>query len=120
MPTFSQQVLSGSTDGDPIKVAATSIGSGTAIHTAPASTTTIDKVRLYVTNTDTVARNVTIGWGGSTDPDHLIVDGFSVPPNTPPILLVDNLPIRNSNAIVASGAAANVLLITGDVIRVAA
>jgi hypothetical protein len=48
MATFSKQLLSGSTDGRQIKVAATA-SSGTTIHTASSTTTVFDEVWLYAT-----------------------------------------------------------------------
>ena len=60
--------LSGSTDGNPIKVAATAIGSGTTIHTAVSGTTSFDEVTLFVTNTDTSDRTLTVGWAGRWPP----------------------------------------------------
>ena len=60
-------VLSGSTYGAPIAVAATSIGSGTVIHTAAAPTTAGlgDEVVLYAANIDTSSRTLTLGLGGT-------------------------------------------------------
>jgi len=46
MATFSKQILSGSTDGKGIKVAATA-SSGTTIHTASSTATTLDEIWLY-------------------------------------------------------------------------
>ena len=46
MATFSKQLLSGSTDGRGIKVAATA-SSGTTIHTASSTATTFDEIWLY-------------------------------------------------------------------------
>lgn len=46
MATFSKQILSGSTDGRGIKVAATA-SSGTTIHTASSTATTYDEIWLY-------------------------------------------------------------------------
>ena len=48
MATFSKQLLSGSTDGKQIKVAATA-STGTTIHTASSTTTVFDEVWLYAT-----------------------------------------------------------------------
>lgn len=72
MATYTKVKLSGSTDGRAIKVAATSIGSGTPIHTGSSTATTYDEIWLYAQNTDTSAIKLTIGWGGTTDPDDLI------------------------------------------------
>ena len=62
--------LSGSTDGKPILIVATATA-GTLIHTAVAGTTagTFDEIWLWAYNGDTVARILTLEWGGATVPD---------------------------------------------------
>jgi hypothetical protein len=76
MATFSKIVLSGSTDGRMIKVAATATA-GTTIHTGSATATTFDEIWLYAVNSDTSSLKLTIEWGGVTAPDDLIE--FTVP-----------------------------------------
>ena len=63
MGTISKVILSGSSNGKPIQVSATST-LGTTIHTTQVSSTVIDEVWLYATNTDTVQVNLTIEYGG--------------------------------------------------------
>ena len=46
MATFTKKILSGSTDGKSIKVAATATA-GTTIHTGSATVTTLDEVWIY-------------------------------------------------------------------------
>lgn len=117
MPSIAPVHLSGGSTGDPIKVAATAIGSGTTIHTGVSGTTSFDSVTLYVTNTDTSARTLTIGWGGTTDPDHLIMKAVSIPASSGPIPIITGLRVNGGNVIVAAADTANVLLITGTVDR---
>jgi hypothetical protein len=71
MATFTKLVLSGSTDGRAVKVAATSTP-GTTIHTGSSTATDIDEVWLYAMNTDSSARKLTVEWGGTSAPDDLI------------------------------------------------
>ena len=71
MATFSKELLSTSTDGRAIKVAATATA-GTLIHTGSTTATTIDEVWLYAVNSDTTDRKLTLEWGGVTVPDDLI------------------------------------------------
>ena len=52
MATFTKTILSGSTDGRAIKVAATATA-GTLIHTGSTNAATLHEVCLYVMNTDT-------------------------------------------------------------------
>jgi hypothetical protein len=115
----SLRALSGSTHGAPVKVAATSIGSGTTVHTATADATEGkgDQVYLYATNTDTVARTLTVGWGGTTDPDHLVIDAMAIPPNVTVQLPIPGLLLRNSLVVRAAASAADVILVTGFVHR---
>lgn len=118
MATYSVVLLSGSTDGDPIKVAATATA-GTTIHTAVSGTTSWDEVWLWVTNTDSAARTLTVEWGGTTDPDHLILKAVSIPANSGPILIVPGIRLNNGGVIRAFASSANVLLISGNVNRIA-
>ena len=120
MATFTKQVLSGSTDGKAIKVAATSIASGTTIHTGSTTTSTIDEVWLYAVNTSASNVKLTIGWGGTTDPDDTIE--LTVLPEAGLVTVIPGLPIKgNATALVVRAAAgtANVITILGFVNRIA-
>lgn len=71
MATFSKKILSGSTDGRPVLVAATS-SPGTTIHTGSSTAATIQEVWLYASNPSGAQRTVTVQWGGTTSPnDHI-------------------------------------------------
>jgi hypothetical protein len=121
MATYSRQLLSGSTNGQPVKVAATAIGSGTTIHTAVSGTSSFDEIYLWVTNTSSSAVALTIGWGGTTDPDSLVCDAVTIPPSSdcPPIPIVAGLVLQNSLIVKAAAGTTNVLLLTGYVNRIA-
>jgi len=118
MATFSRILLSGSTSGRPIKVAATSTP-GTTIHTAVSGATSFDEIYLWVTNTDSSARAITIEWGGTTDPDDLIAKTVSLTANSAPFPIITGLNLNGGLVIKAFGSAANVLLIDGYVNRIA-
>ena len=100
--------LSGSTDGRPIKVAATST-LGTVIHTAQASATDLDIVELQVYNSDTQDRAITFEcWGTNAPDDHVkrtIPAGETVPVPVPAG--------RNSLVLRAFASATNVLVVSG-------
>ncbi|WP_341702631.1 hypothetical protein [Ferrovibrio sp.] len=113
MATFSTEFLSASTDGQQIKVAATS-SPGTLIHTADANAK--DIVFLYACNTDTVSRDLTIEWGGTTSPDDTVI--VTLAAKSGMRLVVPGLPLTNSKAVRAFGSAANVIVIGGSVSRV--
>lgn len=118
MPSYSREKLSGSTNGKSIKVAATATA-GTTFHTAVSGTTSWDEVYLWVTNTSGGAVNLTIEWGGVTDPDNLIVKTLSIPANSPPIPVLTGQIIQNGLTCAAFAGSGNVLLLTGYVNRIA-
>lgn len=118
MATYTRQLLSGSTSGLPIKVTQVAIASGDLIHTAIAGAVpAFDEVYLLVSNTDTIAHTLTIGWGGTTNPDHLVCAAVSIPPNSGPTPMVLGLPLNGAMVVRAAADVANKLLITGYVNR---
>lgn len=116
MATFTKVLLSGSTDGQPIKVAATGTP-GTTIHTAHA--TALDEIWLWVSNSDTVSRDLTIEFGGTTDPDNLVPKAMPVPPSCQLLLVIPGILLTNSKVVKAFASSANKLLIEGHVNRIA-
>jgi len=111
MATFSKVKLSESTDGRPVKVAATAIGSGTTIHTGSTTSTTYDEVWLYAVNTSAASVKLTVGWGGTTDPDDLIE--LTVLPEAGLVTVVPGLLIKgNATPLVVKAAAATADVIT--------
>lgn len=120
MATFSKLILSGSTDGRAIKVAATGTP-GTTIHTGSSTATTIDEVWLYAQNTDTSNRKLTIEWGGTSSPDDLIE--LTVTAESGLVLIAPGLLVKgNATPLVvrAFAASANVITIHGYVNRITA
>ncbi len=117
MATATKIKLSGSTDGKGVKVTTASPldGSDTTIHTAVSGTTDYDLVTLFATNTDSVDRELFVGWGGTTDPDNLI--RLTVPARAGLVLVAADLPAQNGAVIVASASAANVVVVYGYVNR---
>lgn len=118
MATFTKQILSGSTDGRAIKVAATATA-GTLIHTGPSTATTIDEIWIYAQNTDTTDRKLTLEWGGTTAPDDLIE--FTVKAENGLYLIAAGLLIKgNATPLIvrAFAATANVVTIHGYVNRI--
>lgn len=115
MASYSKVKLSGSTDGRGVKVAATAIGSGTTIHTAGASG--LDEVTLFAMNGDTSDHVLTIGWGGTSSPDDLIVQTIRFKAGL--ALVVTKLLIGNSLVVKASADSANQVVLLGFVNRIA-
>ena len=71
MATYSKTILSGSTDGRGILVAAIATA-GTLIHTGSATATTLDEIWLYAVNSDAADVKLTLEWGGVTVSNDLI------------------------------------------------
>lgn len=114
MATAVKRKLSGSTDGKPIKIAATATA-GTAIHTAVAGTTagTFDEIYLYAQNNDTVARTLTIEFGDATAPDGNII--ITLASKSGLQLIVPGLILQNEATVKAFASAANVVCVSGFV-----
>ena len=120
MATFSKELLSASTDGRAIKVAATATA-GTLIHTGSTTATTIDEVWLYAMNTDSADRKLTMEWGGVTVPDDLIE--ITIGTEAGLVLVAPGLLIKgNSTALLvrAFATSANVITLHGYVNRITA
>ena len=112
--TFTKVILSGSTSGKQIKVAATATA-GTTIHTAHA--TSLDEIWLWAVNSDTTARKLTVEWGEATAPDGNIE--VTIPAESGYLMVVPGLVLTNSLVVKAFAATANVILINGYVNRIA-
>lgn len=117
MASYSRVALSGSTNGKSIKIAATATA-GTTVHTAQSGTAGWDEIYVWLTNTDSSARTVTIEFGGVTDPDNLIVKTLSLPANSPPIPVLTGQMLQNGLVVGIFASAANVVLATGYINRI--
>ena len=117
MATFSKQLLSGSTNGKAIKVAATATA-GTTIHTAVSGTSSIDEVWLYAHNTSSAAVKLTLEWGEATAPDGNIEVNIGAE-GTGMILVAPGIPLQNGLVVKAFAGTANVINIFGYVNRIA-
>jgi hypothetical protein len=118
MATYSKLVLSGSTDGRAIKVAATATP-GTTIHTASSTDTHYDEIWIYAQNTDLTDRKLTIEWGGTSSPDDLIE--ITIPAESGLTLVAPGLVLKgNATPLVVKAFAAttNVVNIHGYVNRI--
>lgn len=119
MASFSKVLLSGSTGGRLIKVAATATA-GTTIHATGTSSSILDEVWLYAVNSDTTDRKLTIEFGGTTAPDDLIEQTITAESGL--ILVLPGLLMSgdgtSARTIRAFAASANVVLIGGYVNRI--
>lgn len=111
--------FSGSTQGQAVKVAATSTP-GTLIHTTGVSATIEDEIWLYAFNSDTSDRLLTIEFGGATAPDQNIV--LTIPFKAGLIIVVPGIALLGSGTVAltvkAFAATANVITILGFVNRI--
>lgn len=115
MATYTKMLLSGSTNGKQIKVAATA-STGTTIHTAVSGTSSLDEIWLYCVNSSTAAVKLTIEWGETTAPDGNIE--VTIAPESGYALIVPGLLLQNSLVVTAFAGTTNVLLINGYVNRI--
>ncbi len=118
MATYTKVLLSGSNQGQPILIAATS-SPGTTIHSTGTSGSIIDNVTLYAHNTDTTARKLTVELGGTGTANTIEV---TVPAESGLMLLLPQLPLTGTGAAAKSVAAfcatTNVVAISGFVDRI--
>jgi len=117
MATFSKQLLSGSTNGKAIKVAATATA-GTTIHTAVSGTSSLDEVWLYAHNSSASTVKLTLEWGEATAPDGNIEINIGAE-GTGLVLVAPGLLLQNSLVVKAFAGSANVITLTGYVNRIA-
>lgn len=107
-----REILSGSTDGLAILVAA-SASDGTTIHTA--DLTANDEIWLYVTNNTTVDVQVTIEFGGIATENTITKTIISKDGLFP---IVPGLVLSNNKVVKAFADTPNVVSITGYVNRI--
>ena len=117
MATFSLTSLSASTNGEPIQI--TAVGTaGNPIHTAQASAVGWDQIFFWATNTDTVSRLLTVGWGvAGTSAGHL-VEQYSLPAHSAPIPIATGQILNNALVVSAFADLTAKVNITGHVLRI--
>jgi hypothetical protein len=114
MAIYTKALLSGSTNGKQIVVAATATP-GTLIHTAVSGTASFDELHLWVSNVTGAAATLTLEWGGTTDPGNLLVKAYSIPANSGPVKVAFGFVLNNALVVRAFSGTASALNITGYV-----
>ena len=114
MATYTKKLLSGSTDGTPTTVIATT-GTGDLIHTAVAGTSSLDEIWLYANNTSTSPVLLTVQYGGTTTQ---YLKPITLAPQSGDVLIVAGLLLQNSLVVRAIAATASVITISGYVNRI--
>lgn len=117
MATYSRVLLSGSTSGRPIPVAATATP-GTTIHAAVSGSSSFDELYLWASNVTAAAATLTIEWGGVTNPGDHIVKAVSIPANSPPIPIVTGEVLNGGLTCAAFSGTGSAINITGYVNRI--
>ena len=121
MATFTKVLLSGSSQGKAIKIAATTSGSnGTTLHATGTSSSIIDELWLYAYNSSSSAVVLTIQWGGITAVDNEYK--LSIPATSGLTLVVPGLILTGDGTTASTtrayAATANVITISGYVNRI--
>ena len=102
--TFTKKILSNSTDGKAVLVAATATA-GTLIHTGSTTVTTLDEVWIYAVNSSASSVKLTIEWGEATAPDGNIE--LTVQPEAGLVTVIPGLLIKgNATPLVVKACAA--------------
>ena len=117
MATYSKQLLSASTNGKGILVAATATA-GTLIHTAVSGTSAYDEVWLYAHNTSASAVKLTLEWGEATAPNGNIEINIGAE-GTGLVLVAPGILLQNGLTVKAFAGTTNVINIFGYVNRIA-
>ena len=117
MATYSRVLLSGSTNGREIPVAAIATP-GTLVHAAVAGTSSFDEIYLWVANVTGAPATLTLEWGGVLNPADLSVSAYSIPANSGRILLVSGEVLNNALVVRAFSGTASALNIGGYVNRI--
>ena len=116
MANYEKILLSGSTNGRPIKITATTVGAANTIHTAHAAS--LDELVLTAWNTDSVERTLTLRYGDDAD-----ILPYLLPANSGPVQIapqLSHLLATGSIVIKAYADAANVVWLAGCVNRITA
>lgn len=117
MPTYSRVLLSGSTNGRAVAVAAI-VTPGTLLHTAIAGTVAFDEVYLWASNVTGAAATLTLEWGGVLDPTDHATKALSIAANSAPTPIMTGQVMNNALVVRAFSGTANALNITGYVNRI--
>lgn len=115
MAVYTKELLSGSTSGRPILIAATATP-GTLLHTAVAGASSKDEVYLWFYNTTGSTVDLTVEWGGVTDPADRMIKEFKLTGHTLEQLAF-GWPINGGLIIRAFAAIGSVVNCTGYVNR---
>lgn len=115
MAVYSGAVLSGSTNGRPIPIAATATP-GTTLHVVGANG--FEELFIWVSNVTAVAAALTLEFGGTGDPADHLVKGYSIPANSGPMPIAVGQRLSGGVTVRAFSGTASALNATGYVNKV--
>jgi hypothetical protein len=113
MSTITKLNPSGSSNGQPIAVAATA-SPGTTFHVASSTAGVQDEIYMYLTNTDSVEHEATVQFGGTGANDNI---KFPVPANDT-ILAIAGVPVTGGVTVAVFADSASKLNAFGYVNRI--
>lgn len=111
---FTKMLLSGSTNGKQIKVAATG-SPGTLIHTAVTGTTNLDEIYLFASQASGGLVTLTIQWGGTASPDDEL--NMDIESDKGDYVVIAGKVLQNGLVVRAFASSPDVVLISGYVHR---
>ena len=118
MSTITKEFLSGSVGGQPILIAATG-STGTTIHTTLSSSTVIDEIWLYASNTSGFAYSLFIEYGGTSQPTNILP--FLIEPSSGLFIVLPGTILSGTGStgrvVRAYASTANVINVVGYVNR---
>jgi hypothetical protein len=115
MPVYSGAVLSGSTNGKPIPVAAVATP-GTTLHVVGAAG--FEEIFLWASNVTAAAATLTVEFGGVTDPGNHLVKAYSIPANSGPVPIALGQRLSGGVTVGAFSGTASAINVTGYVNKV--
>lgn len=115
MSTYSKQLLSASSNGQPIPITATAT-LGTLVHQS-LLTGAVDEVWLWLVNRSSAAVTVTVEWGAAGNANHL-VEAYSIPANSIPIEVSAGQLIQAGLQVTIFASTANAINAIGFVNRI--
>ncbi len=115
MALFQKILLSGSTNGRPVRVTSLTSENGTTIHTAGAATTNVDELWIWAMNTASDSRFLTLKFGATASTDEI---EFTVPAEDGLYTVIPGLPINNGLVVRAYATVSTDINVVGYVNRV--
>lgn len=118
MAAYSKVHLSATpANGRPIAIAATA-SPGTVLHTATDGDAAFDELYVWVSNVSAATVKLTLQFGGVAIPGDLAAKDVAVPANSPPIAILVGQSLNGGLVLRAFASVANVLNVTGYVLRI--